>query len=249
MIKCKVSDKKYIGSTTDIKRRLKDHRSSLKYGHHKNKILQNAWNKYGESSFCFTIVEVIESEYDKYLLESREDEWMKKENSLHPNGFNLMTAEHNLHTEIMRKKRSEWTKGRRHSEETKQKISKSNKGKIFSKTHCENIRKSKLGRKLPTIKCPQCNKIGATSNMRRYHFDNCGKPSSKTKLKRVKCPNCKKSGSIANMKRWHCDNCGLKMSDSLKAKISDSVRKTLSLQQPGIAGRTLRSAPETPLSR
>ena len=215
MIKCKVSDKKYIGSTTDIKRRLKDHRSSLKYGHHKNKILQNAWNKYGESSFCFTIVEVIESEYDKYLLESREDEWMKKENSLHPNGFNLMTAEHNLHTEIMRKKRSEWTKGR----------------------------------KLPTIKCPQCNKIGATSNMRRYHFDNCGKPSSKTKLKRVKCPNCKKSGSIANMKRWHFDNCGLKMSDSLKAKISDSVRKTLSLQQPGIAGRTLWSAPETPLSR
>lgn len=48
-----VDNKKYVGRSVDIKRRLREHRSSLIAQRHRNKHLQNAWNKYGASNFVF----------------------------------------------------------------------------------------------------------------------------------------------------------------------------------------------------
>ena len=48
----------YIGSAVDIGRRWRTHRRLLKKGVHHSSYLQNAWNKYGETSFAFIVVEL-----------------------------------------------------------------------------------------------------------------------------------------------------------------------------------------------
>lgn len=59
-ITCTANGKIYIGSSVNIKSRISGHKSKLNKGCHDNKYLQNAWNKYGESSFIFEIINTIE---------------------------------------------------------------------------------------------------------------------------------------------------------------------------------------------
>lgn len=58
----------YVGSSKNIKTRLADHWCALKNNRHTNKKLQNHFNKYGESSLVFSILERCEIS----LLEERE---------------------------------------------------------------------------------------------------------------------------------------------------------------------------------
>lgn len=44
----KETNKRYIGSSINIERRLKEHKRNLKANRHSNQHLQNAWNKYQE---------------------------------------------------------------------------------------------------------------------------------------------------------------------------------------------------------
>lgn len=50
----------YIGSAVKLSYRWSNHKSYLKKGAHHNPILQNAWNKYGENSFEFSVLEIVE---------------------------------------------------------------------------------------------------------------------------------------------------------------------------------------------
>lgn len=88
------------------------------------------------------------------------------------------------------------------TKETREKISKANKGKKLSKEHCKNISKASRNRRwvtdeinakrikindlddflnnnknwklgLSVLNCPFCNKSGAPTPMKRWHFDNC----------------------------------------------------------------------------
>jgi group I intron endonuclease len=59
-IKNKLNDKCYYGSSKNIEKRWKTHLNQLRNKKHINCILQNAWNKYGEDSFIFEIVEECE---------------------------------------------------------------------------------------------------------------------------------------------------------------------------------------------
>lgn len=59
-----VNGKYYVGSTNNFKKRWICHRYLLKANRHHNTKLQNAWNKYGENSFNFIIVE---SNFDSLL--------------------------------------------------------------------------------------------------------------------------------------------------------------------------------------
>jgi group I intron endonuclease len=56
----KVDGKRYIGYTNNFKARWGNHRKTLKYNYHENTHLQHAWNKYGEDSFEFDIIELCE---------------------------------------------------------------------------------------------------------------------------------------------------------------------------------------------
>jgi group I intron endonuclease len=57
-IKCLPNSKFYIGSAVDIHNRCQHHRRSLRRANHPNQYLQAAWNKYGESRFEFSVLEI-----------------------------------------------------------------------------------------------------------------------------------------------------------------------------------------------
>lgn len=65
--------KVYVGSSVNPKRRFSLHRRDLVAGVHHSRILQNAWNKYGESAFHFNVVEDVE---DVNFMVAREQFWI-----------------------------------------------------------------------------------------------------------------------------------------------------------------------------
>lgn len=72
-IRNKVNGKVYVGSSVNVRRRWVEHRRDLRRGNHYNQHLQRAWNKYGESSFEFLLVE----ECGEELLEDNENRWLQ----------------------------------------------------------------------------------------------------------------------------------------------------------------------------
>jgi group I intron endonuclease len=57
-IKCMITNKIYIGSTLNIYNRCGQHRRYLRRRKHQNIHLQSAWDKYGESNFEFSVLEI-----------------------------------------------------------------------------------------------------------------------------------------------------------------------------------------------
>ena len=57
-----INDKKYIGQSINIKKRLSNHKYYLKKGTHINKHLQASFNKYGINNFSFEILHECEPE-------------------------------------------------------------------------------------------------------------------------------------------------------------------------------------------
>lgn len=87
-----VNHRKYIGMSRNIDQRWYDHKSRLKSGIHNNQYLQRAWDKYGELSFHFYIIELC----DESILSERECYYIKLHRTLsHENGYNLTTGGEN----------------------------------------------------------------------------------------------------------------------------------------------------------
>ena len=63
--------------------------------------------------------------------------------------------------------------GKKHSPESKKKMSEIQKGRIHSPETKKKIGESNKGKSHERITCPNCNKTGGNSNMKRWHFDNC----------------------------------------------------------------------------
>ena len=83
----KINNKRYIGSSKNIKHRWKqNHIPSLKFQNHHNRHLQSSWDKYGENNFYFEILE----ECPKNILLEREGYWIEKYRSWEREyGYNL----------------------------------------------------------------------------------------------------------------------------------------------------------------
>ena len=60
----------YVGSAINIRLRWHGHKSALRKGTHKNKKLQNAWDKYGEDHMLFCVMLVC-SKNDLLLYEQK----------------------------------------------------------------------------------------------------------------------------------------------------------------------------------
>jgi group I intron endonuclease len=69
----KVNGKYYVGSSDDIRRRWEGHILLLNKNKHHNQHLQSSWNKYGEDTFIFVIIEYA---LDKYELLKREQYYL-----------------------------------------------------------------------------------------------------------------------------------------------------------------------------
>lgn len=126
-----VNGKIYIGSSSDLDRRRKQHFIALLNNKHFNSHLQRSYNKWGEQSFEFKIIEVLEdTDSLSELLLEREQYYL-----------DLLKPEYNIC-------RIAGAFGMPHTEETKQKISNSTKGVKKSQEHAKHIRESQQGRKL-----------------------------------------------------------------------------------------------------
>lgn len=66
-IVCRKNGRYYYGSSNNIQKRWWTHKNYLKKNKHSNIFLQRAWNKYGESSFVFELVESVTND-DMLLL-------------------------------------------------------------------------------------------------------------------------------------------------------------------------------------
>src|SRR5690242_8081336 len=73
-ILCKPTGKIYIGSTVDLCARWNIHRIMLRRKTHHNTHLQQAWDKYGEESFEFSVLEFVKV---SALLQT-EQSWIDK---------------------------------------------------------------------------------------------------------------------------------------------------------------------------
>lgn len=161
-IKCIINNKFYVGSAVNFEQRWHNHRKMLNKGLHHNILLQRAWDKYGEDSFHFEIIETCQ----KSLLIDREQHYL---DALNPNYNICPTAGSMLgfiHSEETKKKIGDASRGKNnffygqniaarirtgkhHSSESKQKISESKKGRAsWNKGKlCPQLSVSQIGRK------------------------------------------------------------------------------------------------------
>lgn len=127
-----VNGKRYIGSSICLERRLSTHLRNLRKGMHSNNYLQQAWNKYGEDSFSFKVLQIC-SKYDLIFREQAFLDFYDCSNS--DNGYNFRSiAESNFgchHRKDTKEKISNSEKGKQISEQTKLKLSST----FFSKGH------------------------------------------------------------------------------------------------------------------
>lgn len=142
--------KAYIGSTRNLKKRWRRHRSDLRRGHHGNPYLQRAWNKCGEQAFEFV---VLEENIPTGQLIQREQCWLDKYRIMGEVYNCGVVAENAMmgckHTIETRRKLSEAHQGKLHSEETRRKIGEAHQGMKRSKETCHNLSKAKCGERNP----------------------------------------------------------------------------------------------------
>ena len=82
----KINGKVYVGSAVNFNNRWKEHLRELRKEKHHSSALQNAWNKYGEDNFEFSIIE--ECERTRKVLLGREQYWMDTLDSV-AKGYNI----------------------------------------------------------------------------------------------------------------------------------------------------------------
>lgn len=70
MIRNDANGKVYIGSSVDVHSRWRGHRSSLNRGDHHSVALMRAWEKYGEASFSFLLIEEVQDKDLRLELET-----------------------------------------------------------------------------------------------------------------------------------------------------------------------------------
>lgn len=91
-IKNIITNKKYIGQSTDIFYRWSKHKYNLNNNCHPNAYLQSSWNKYGELNFTFNILERCKNDE----LDDREIYWINFYNTVdRTKGFNLRNGGQN----------------------------------------------------------------------------------------------------------------------------------------------------------
>jgi group I intron endonuclease len=195
LITNKISGKKYVGQSIqlDINSRWKCHKKVNKK--YVGKILYNAYKKYGIENFDYKIICIcFDEDTDKY-----EEEYIKKYNTVHPNGYNLLQGGKNRkHNPETLKYLSEIMSGEKHpqygtklSEEHKKKISERMKGTgnpNFGKRnhrYGKKFTEEEIQKRLDRYKEHPETKEKISNSLKEY-YKTCNKQGIKTNGKTVK---------------------------------------------------------------
>lgn len=130
VIKCKLNNECYIGSSVNIESRWITHQNQLNKNQHHSWKLQKAWSKYKSNNFAFEIIELVK---ERNQLENREQFWIdyfdasgdKSGYNVSPNAYSNREIQR---TEEFKRKLSKTVTGRKYSQKTKQLLSMLRKG-------------------------------------------------------------------------------------------------------------------------
>ncbi len=154
-IKNKSTDKHYIGSSVNIERRIYQHLYLLKIGKCHSPKLQNSFNRHGEESFEFGILEIC----DLVRLKEREKFWIDNLNSVW-GGYNcsndtecstrgrIATKEQRAKMSEVQKRLSQSPERRKISSDNLIAYNKSQRGIPKSKEHRVKISLANMGKKM-----------------------------------------------------------------------------------------------------
>lgn len=124
-----MTGKSYVGSSTNVELRKKEHLRDLAAGKHHSLKLQRAWDKYGSEVFEFEMLAFCPE--DNLLLQEQ----------LALNAFDSVRHGYNVASYALAPMR-----GRKHSKDTLLRISAAQKGKPKSATHVQKISDSLRGK-------------------------------------------------------------------------------------------------------
>jgi group I intron endonuclease len=147
----KQTGKFYIGSSVNVEKRWRAHRWRLRSGIHANQHLLSAWEKYGEQSFTFSILQEVEEEMLLDVEQQVIDEsgCLNKKVGYNKAPFAGSPMKGRKHSKETKEKIAKTSAGRKHTEETKAKIRAGNKGKHVSEETRRRLSESKKGIILP----------------------------------------------------------------------------------------------------
>ena len=212
----KTNGHKYIGSSINIWKRWGSHLAELRKNTHSGVHLQNAWNKYGEDSFEFSVLIFCDAEnillYEQSCLDS-----LKPEYNIRKSVYNSRAG--TKATDETKAKLRESHLGNKPSDETRAKMSKAGMGN-----------KNGLGYKHTDEAKAKISKIslGNKYNLGYKHTEESKLNMGKSKLGQKRSEETKSNISKALLGNKNClgkkNNLGKKASDESKAKMSESQR-------------------------
>lgn len=195
-----INDKQYVGQTFNKLKRFGEHKKTLRAHTHCNRLLQRAFNKYGEEAFIFVMLEEVK---DLEKLTEKEQCWidtLKPEYNLAPVAGSMLNYKH---TDEARQNMSKAHIGKiQHSEEYLKELAykmKGNKWNVGRKHSLEHIEtRAKVIRGVPKSDEHRAKIAAANKGQKR---------SEETRLK------------MSLAKR------GKKLSDSHKQKLSEAAKR------------------------
>jgi predicted GIY-YIG superfamily endonuclease len=202
---CNITNKSYIGQTSDLSSRNKSHaRPSSGCVAFRNAIQKHGWDNFTH--------EILATGLTLEQANILEEALIAEYNTVAPFGYNIRSGGQNklLH-KTSKKKISEKLKGRKIPQEVIDKRSAKLKGR---KQKPENIRKSALGRTGLTRTLEQRERMSKVQKQRFKNLVVTEETRRKMSLSRMgytqpklTCPHCMVTGGGGGMERWHFDNC------------------------------------------
>ena len=139
-IENQISGKRYIGSATNLNNRWAMHLCALRHGQHYNQHLQRAFNKYGEGSFVFSILERIDDALRLIPCEQHLLDTLNPEYNIAPIAGSQLGYHHSLEA---RRKMGASHIGSHRGEATRRSMSEAAKGErngFYGKQHSARTR-------------------------------------------------------------------------------------------------------------
>jgi group I intron endonuclease len=197
--------KKYIGQSIDIKRRIRRHKFDLRHNKHINPKLQNAWNKYGEGCFVFSILERCDNVSD--LMDKEMN--LINQHKTYTEGYNLTVGGESGFTSFL---------GRKHTEESRLKMSLIKKGKKLPMETVANMKMSAKGFRGKHTE----------ESKRKMSLARKGKKPSEETVEKIRAKSIGRVHTEEAKRKMSDAKKGKKMNDITKEKISKAKRKEFS---------------------